>query len=124
MLLVELFLAVDGFLLCTISLSKAREEGKAPALKAQLKVCQMQPPLRPPTKENARRYICMATFLMTSCYLQPSIPGPTFPNGLCTPRIEVDDKYQDGGGDQRVCFYSETLVHSLMYSCIHKGNTY
>lgn len=42
--LVELFLAVGGFLLCTVGLSRSREEGKAPTLKTQLKICQMHPP--------------------------------------------------------------------------------
>lgn len=124
MLLVELFLAVDGFLLCTVGLSRSREEGKAPTLKTQLKICQMHP-LPPPKKENARRYIRMATFLMTSYYRLPSVPAPTFPNRLCTPRIKVDDKYQGGVETrERVCFYSETLIHSFMYSCIHSRNFY
>lgn len=121
--LVELFLAVGGFLLCTVGLSRSREEGKAPTLKTQLKICQMHPP--PTKKENARSYICMATFLMTSCYRLPSVPAPAFPNRLCTPRIKVDDKYQGGVETrERICFYSETLVHSFMYSCIHSRNKF
>lgn len=61
-LLVELFLAADGVLLCTISLSRAREEGKTPTLEAWLKVCLMQLPNHHPKKKRKEKKMHPGTY--------------------------------------------------------------